>query len=214
MAKRKRKATKRRSNRLKSKATKVTPPNNSKHDNLIVRKSNRLKETPAHEQQHVEATQQCMCHQNVHIPTRRPCRQQEVKLKTKMNCAQLSLNLHRRLGLGSCYHCDNFRADKFCFPIGTKQEDVNKRNYRCTRNEKIKVIVKYSYQYNTNVKKISKKRRIPLTLVAHKPSSTMKCRYGQWKRYRQEASKEAEVKKSNMAAIWSLFDLRMHQFEY
>ena len=55
-------------------------------------------------------------------PPRRPFRQQEVKLKTKLNCADLTKDLIEKLGMTSCFHCDSFPADRFfCLLVQNKK---------------------------------------------------------------------------------------------
>ena len=77
----------------------------------------------------------------------RPLRQQTENLPHKLNCSDISKDISSRLGVRSCFCCDNFRNDRGLFlPPGVAQDSVSQKKYGCRRKEKISVSIKFSHR--------------------------------------------------------------------
>ena len=186
MAKRSRRVTKRKSNRLRSKTQSPQRKTNDNTTNEATRKSNRL--LASIEAKKFPSLSTIPEHQCVQDGlTGRPSRQQCDILPTKIRCADISKESSMRLGIKSCFCCDNFRSDKPFLPKNVRQEDVSAKKYGCRRKEKIQVSVKYSHRtYKsieeskllspTNKETIIDINSIPPT----KPSATVKRKLAQW----------------------------------
>ena len=62
-----------------------------------------------------------------------------------LRCADLSKESLMRLGIKSCFCCDNFRTDCALKPQLVRQDDASYQKYGCQRHVPIQVNVKYSH---------------------------------------------------------------------
>ena len=85
----------------------------------------------------------------------RPIRYQLLVIPTQYTCGVFTESKCIRLGLFSCYCCNNYRKDKLLFLKGRKQDEVNAKKYGCRRKEKINVKVIWSAR---NYNKVTKNK--------------------------------------------------------
>ena len=127
--------------------------NNNKKNNAILCPSKKSKRIILNHQKNTSRTvcddRHDMPGSSKNVQTNQHGRQlwshQIIKLPTELYCADISRDLNHRLGLKSCYCCDNFRSDRIFLPPDTKQETASIKKYQCkrTQNNLIKVSVSY-----------------------------------------------------------------------
>ena len=156
MAKQRKKPKKRQSKRLKAKSNATKVQKHPVRTKLPIRKSSRL--IQSHHDQivistKIPTTSTCI-ERSIHPDTERPRRWSQIyNLPTKMCCADISREALVRVGLNSCYRCDNFRSDRPFMAPGTKQENTCRQRYDCRRTKKISVSIKFSHRCPTMLAK-------------------------------------------------------------
>ena len=115
----------------------------------------------------------------------RPVWRQFVDLPTELNCADLEKSLCDRLGLFSCFCCDNYREDKVYMLKSQSQTEANQKRYGC--QQKLKIKIKISYSYRSQAIHTKDKSSIILhedniieVSASHKPSNGLKRKMKNW----------------------------------
>ena len=177
--------TKRKSKRLRPSTSTSKADNDNNDTKVTIRKSSRL----------ISSLEVKKCTSLATTPevnimengkNLRPSRQQYLLLPTELRCADISHKTSIRLGVQSCFCCDNFRLDKVFLANDATQENVSAKKYGCRRKERIKVSVKYSHRHShttSHPKIIQEYEIIPVSEVPQKPSSTVKRKLAQWRRF-------------------------------
>ena len=191
MAKHQRKATKRKSKRLKAKsaARKVRKPCACTQKPAGVRKSSRINHHHAQELISREDNEKC--------EDGRPRRQQTLKLPTSLCCADISREALLRIKLNSCSNCDSYRLDRAFMAQGSHQGSVCKQRYQCKKSTKIGVAVKFSHHHVT-VRRQNDTKIVTTMEDENKypdQTKTMKRKVSQFERYARTEAQSQDLKK-------------------
>ena len=130
-----RQTTKHKSKRLNKKRRAEKAENTIKHNIALIQKSNRLISNLdvykiLYEAEVNKSSSGATTNRNNDHKMRPVCTQ-SLLLPTELNCADLDKHKLKKIGLFSCYCCDNYRADKFCKLKENKQNLVNQKKYGC-----------------------------------------------------------------------------------
>ena len=183
-----RQTTKRKSKRLNKKRRAEKAENTIKHNVAPIRKSNRLVTnldiTKILYEAEVDKSSSQATTTNNNDHEMRPVHTQSLLLPAELNCADLEEQQLKRIGLFSCYCCDNYRADKFCKLKGNRQSLVNQKKYGCRRTNKIRVKVIFSSRHSSN--QIKNDTPTLTDVLPPKPSKTVNRKIGQQRRCNNE----------------------------
>ena len=172
--------TKRKSKRLRPRTSTSKADNDNNDTKVTIRKSSRL----------ISSLEVKKCTSLATTPevnimengkNLRPSRQQYLLLPTELRCADISHKTSIRLGVQSCFCCNNFRLDKVFLANDATQDNVSVKKYGCRHKERIKVSVKYSHRHShtSHPQIIQENEIVPVSVVPQKPSSTVKSKLAQ-----------------------------------
>ena len=149
MVKATKRPTKRKSKRLRDKSRLLKDAQPKVPPSVPVRKSKRITASLLSLKKINVGSAPDLCQEIVNDdePRPRPVRLKQIDLPTFLHCADLKRETMKRLGLKSCFCCDNFRTDRVFMSPGTTA-DLNLKKYGCRRQNELKVSVKYSRHHN------------------------------------------------------------------